>query len=87
MMSKIRSDVYKEYVENKDSAHLSGFTFVVIGIVYVAGGKITEGNAKARLCIVLPFPWIIASLFTWLNDLAPDLLSFKCFKRSIDVRI
>lgn len=49
VMSKIRSDVYKEYVENKDSAHLSGFTFVVIGIVYVAGGKITEENLWHQL--------------------------------------
>ncbi|KDO80977.1 hypothetical protein CISIN_1g039544mg [Citrus sinensis] len=39
---QLPAEVYKKYVEDENSAHLSGFTFVVISIVHLAGGKIPE---------------------------------------------
>ncbi|KAG6437809.1 hypothetical protein SASPL_102739 [Salvia splendens] len=44
IISKLPSDVYGKFVEDKSSVHLSGLTFVVIGIIHLAGGKITEEN-------------------------------------------
>lgn len=35
--------VYKKYVEDTTKSNLTEFAFVVIGIVHLAGGKITEG--------------------------------------------
>lgn len=43
IMSKIPAEVYRKYVEDVNTAHLTGFTFVVISIVHLAGGKIAEG--------------------------------------------
>ncbi|KAH9690702.1 MAGE domain-containing protein [Citrus sinensis] len=43
LISQLPAEVYKKYVEDENSAHLSGFTFVVISIVHLAGGKIPEG--------------------------------------------
>jgi hypothetical protein len=43
LVSKLEPEVYSKYVEDKERAHVSGFAFVVISIVHVAGGKITEG--------------------------------------------
>ncbi|KAM6563984.1 hypothetical protein CsatB_023982 [Cannabis sativa] len=42
IMSKLPGDAYKKYVEDANTAHLSGFTFVVISIVHLAGGKVAE---------------------------------------------
>ncbi|PKU74365.1 non-structural maintenance of chromosomes element 3 homolog [Dendrobium catenatum] len=42
--SKLPSGIYKKYVEDKGASHISGFTFVVISIVHLAGGKIPEEN-------------------------------------------
>lgn len=42
-MSKLPDDVYRRFVENPDTSHVTGFTFVVLGIVHLAGGKISEG--------------------------------------------
>lgn len=44
IMSKLPSDVYGKFVEDKSSAHMSGFTFVVTGIIHLGGGRITEEN-------------------------------------------
>lgn len=44
IISQLPADVYKKYIEDANSSHLTGFTFVVISIVYLAGGKITEEN-------------------------------------------
>lgn len=41
--SQLQSDVYKEFVEDVNTSHLTGFTFAIISIVHLAGGKITEG--------------------------------------------
>lgn len=30
-------------MENDKTSHVTGFTFVVLGIIHLAGGKITEG--------------------------------------------
>lgn len=40
--SKLSSDIYKKYVEDKSVSHISGFAFVVISIIHLAGGKIPE---------------------------------------------
>ncbi|MED6148153.1 hypothetical protein PIB30_050393 [Stylosanthes scabra] len=42
LVSKLAPEVYEKYVVDVNSAHLSGFTFVIISIVYLAGGKIEE---------------------------------------------
>lgn len=44
LMSQLPADLYGRYVEDVNTAHLSGFTFVVISIVHLAGGKILEDN-------------------------------------------
>ncbi|XAR63229.1 hypothetical protein NMG60_11023098 [Bertholletia excelsa] len=40
--SKLSADVYKKYVEDASTSHLTGFAFVVISIVYLAGGRMEE---------------------------------------------
>lgn len=42
-MSQLPADVYRRYVEDVNTAHITGFTFVVVSIVHLAGGKISEG--------------------------------------------
>lgn len=42
--SKLPPDIYKKCVENVNTLHVTGFIFVVISIVHLAGGKITEGT-------------------------------------------
>ncbi|KAL6965072.1 hypothetical protein U1Q18_036130 [Sarracenia purpurea var. burkii] len=42
IVSQLPPEVYKKYVEDGSTSHLTGFTFVIIGIVYLAGGKIQE---------------------------------------------
>lgn len=49
LVSKLDPEVYSKYVEDKERAHLSGFAFVVISIVHVAGGKITEEDLWHQL--------------------------------------
>ncbi|KAI6687785.1 hypothetical protein NL676_024613 [Syzygium grande] len=44
LMSQLPAELYRRYVEDVNTAHLSGFTFVVISIVHLAGGKIPEDN-------------------------------------------
>ncbi|KAI3711264.1 hypothetical protein L2E82_41230 [Cichorium intybus] len=40
--SQLDPGVYRKHVEDTRKSHLSGFAFVVVGIVHLAGGKITE---------------------------------------------
>ncbi|XP_028054716.1 melanoma-associated antigen F1 isoform X1 [Camellia sinensis] len=42
IISQLPAKVYKKYVEDANTSHLTGFTFVIISIVYLAGGKIQE---------------------------------------------
>ncbi|KAJ4799658.1 Melanoma-associated antigen G1 [Rhynchospora pubera] len=42
IISKLPADQYTKYVENKEASHLTGFAFVVIGIIHLAGGKLSE---------------------------------------------
>ncbi|XP_073126619.1 uncharacterized protein [Henckelia pumila] len=44
IMSQIPPDVYRKFVEDANSTHLSGFTFVVLGIIHLAGGRVAEEN-------------------------------------------
>lgn len=44
VISQLPANVYQKYVEDINTAHLTGFTFVIIGIVYLAGCKISEEN-------------------------------------------
>ena len=43
LVSQLPPEAYEKYVVDVDRTHLSGFTFVIISIVYLAGGKIPEG--------------------------------------------
>ncbi|KAK7272721.1 hypothetical protein RJT34_29517 [Clitoria ternatea] len=49
LISQLPPDVYEKYVVDVDSVHLSGFTFVMISIVYLAGGKIPEENLWSQM--------------------------------------
>ncbi|XP_020255735.1 non-structural maintenance of chromosomes element 3 homolog [Asparagus officinalis] len=49
LVSQLPSNIFSKYVENKETSHVSGFTFVVIGIVHLAGGKISEENLWHQL--------------------------------------
>ncbi|GJY62524.1 melanoma-associated antigen 8 isoform X1 [Tanacetum coccineum] len=40
--SQLDPQKYKKHIEDETKSHLTGFTFVAIGIVHLAGGKITE---------------------------------------------
>ncbi|KAG8503220.1 hypothetical protein CXB51_001072 [Gossypium anomalum] len=42
VISQLPAEVYKKYVEDVNTSHLTGFTFVVISIVQLSGGKIAE---------------------------------------------
>ena len=44
IISQLPAEVYKKYVEDVNTSHLTGFIFVVISIVHLAGGKIAEGT-------------------------------------------
>ncbi|KAJ1702600.1 hypothetical protein LUZ63_002379 [Rhynchospora breviuscula] len=49
IISKLPADQYTKYVENKEASHLTGFAFVVIGIIHLAGGKLSEENIWHQL--------------------------------------
>ncbi|KAL6179923.1 hypothetical protein ACLB2K_046594 [Fragaria x ananassa] len=49
IMSKLPAEVYKKYVEDADTAHLTGFTFVVLSLVHISGGKISQENLWQHL--------------------------------------
>ncbi|KAK4397421.1 hypothetical protein Sango_1578700 [Sesamum angolense] len=42
LVSQLPADIYTKFVEDTSSSHMSGFTFVVIGIIHLGGGKVTE---------------------------------------------
>ncbi|KAK9930502.1 hypothetical protein M0R45_027539 [Rubus argutus] len=42
IMSKLPADVYKKYVEDANTAHLTGFTFVVLSIVHISGENLWQ---------------------------------------------
>ncbi|KAL5777217.1 hypothetical protein ACOSP7_010143 [Xanthoceras sorbifolium] len=44
LISQLRPEVYKKFVEDANTAQLAGFTFVIVSIVHLAGGKIAEEN-------------------------------------------
>lgn len=43
ILSQLPADVYKKFVEDTSLSHETGFTFAVVGIIHLGGGKITEG--------------------------------------------
>ncbi|GKD06628.1 melanoma-associated antigen 8 isoform X1, partial [Tanacetum coccineum] len=45
--SQLDPQIYKKHIEDETKSHLTGFTFVAIGIVHLARGKITEGIIAA----------------------------------------
>ncbi|XP_057430181.1 uncharacterized protein LOC130723228 [Lotus japonicus] len=49
LISQLPPDVYEKYVVDVNTAHLSGFTFVIISIVYLAGGKIPEESLWSQM--------------------------------------
>ncbi|KZV49039.1 melanoma-associated antigen 8 [Dorcoceras hygrometricum] len=44
IVSQLPADVYKRFVEDTNSTHLTGFAFVVVSIIHLAGGKVAEEN-------------------------------------------
>ncbi|OUZ99637.1 MAGE protein [Macleaya cordata] len=44
IISQLPADVYRKYIEDEGTSHMTAFTFVVISIVHLAGGKIPEEN-------------------------------------------
>ncbi|KAK9111008.1 hypothetical protein Scep_018527 [Stephania cephalantha] len=44
IVSQLPTDVYKKHIEDANSSHMTGFTFAVISIVLLAGGKVPEEN-------------------------------------------
>lgn len=42
LISQLPADVYRKYVEDVNTVHLTGFTFVILSVVHLAGGKIAE---------------------------------------------
>uniref|UniRef100_A0A5B6Z8E1 Putative melanoma-associated antigen 8 isoform X2 n=1 Tax=Davidia involucrata TaxID=16924 RepID=A0A5B6Z8E1_DAVIN len=42
IISQLPANVYKKYIEDVNTSHLTGLTFIVISIVHLAGGKISE---------------------------------------------
>lgn len=43
LVSQLPPDVYSKFVEDRSSSHMTGLSFVVIGIIQLGGGKIAEG--------------------------------------------
>lgn len=49
LVSQLPPDILSKFVENRETSHVTGFTFVVIGILHLAGGKISEENLWHQL--------------------------------------
>lgn len=49
LVSNVPPEIYSKYIEDKRTSHVTGFTFVVISIVHLAGGKISEENLWHQL--------------------------------------
>ncbi|CAI8590166.1 unnamed protein product [Vicia faba] len=49
LISHLPSDLYEKYVVDANTAYMSGFTFVIISIVHLAGGKIPEESLWSQL--------------------------------------
>ncbi|KAK1262157.1 hypothetical protein QJS04_geneDACA008749 [Acorus gramineus] len=47
--SRLPSDIYCKFVEDKGTCHASGFAFVVLGIIHLGGGQISEENLWQHL--------------------------------------
>ncbi|KAJ3694624.1 hypothetical protein LUZ60_000001 [Juncus effusus] len=44
IVSELPADIYSKYVEDKENSHLNGFAVVLISLVHLAGGKLSEEN-------------------------------------------
>ncbi|RZC49124.1 hypothetical protein C5167_017547 [Papaver somniferum] len=44
LISKLPPEVFQKYVEDKGNMHVTGFTFIAISIVHLAGGQISESS-------------------------------------------
>ncbi|WJX23472.1 hypothetical protein P8452_12677 [Trifolium repens] len=49
LISQLPPDLYEKYVVDLNTAYMSGFTFVIISIVHLAGGKIPEESLWSQL--------------------------------------
>lgn len=49
LVSQLPPDILSKFVENRETSHVMGFTFVVIGILHLAGGQISEENLWHQL--------------------------------------
>lgn len=46
LISQLPDEVYKKYVKDVNSSPMAGFTFTVVSIIHLAGGKLPEGNVS-----------------------------------------
>jgi hypothetical protein len=53
LVSQLPPDLYEKYVVDLNTAYMSGFTFVIISIVHLAGGKIPEGMIEVSNMILI----------------------------------
>ncbi|XP_004487807.1 uncharacterized protein [Cicer arietinum] len=49
LTSQLPPDLYEKYVVDANTAYMTGFTFVIISIVHLAGGKIPEESLWSQL--------------------------------------
>ncbi|KAJ3676909.1 hypothetical protein LUZ60_002633 [Juncus effusus] len=49
IVSKLPADMYSKYVEDKENSHLNGFAIVLISLVHLAGGELSEENLWHQL--------------------------------------
>ncbi|PNX58384.1 melanoma-associated antigen 10-like protein, partial [Trifolium pratense] len=60
LISQLPPDLYEKYVVDENTAYMSGFTFVIISIVHLAGGKIPEGVIEICDAVILTrYGWIL----------------------------
>lgn len=43
LISQLPTEIYQKFVEDTSLSHMTGLTFVVVGIIHLGGGKLTEG--------------------------------------------
>lgn len=61
IISQLPADVYRKFVEDKSSSHMAGFMFVVLGIIHLCGGKVTDGMLSSWISVFLYFTGFLIS--------------------------
>ncbi|RLN35368.1 melanoma-associated antigen 1-like [Panicum miliaceum] len=55
LVSQLDPEVYRKCVEDKEAAPLSGFSFAVISLIHLAGGKSSEGKLHGLMPLSSPY--------------------------------